>query len=93
MEDGKTIINNHFAEGANCQVFNSPVSGCVFAMPGAHVVQQSVPQNAGTKEGSAAGMDEKHEDIVEQLRPAFFGIEKDAREFRSAGFVIRQHSV
>lgn len=25
----------------NCQVFNGPISGCVFAMPGSHVTQQA----------------------------------------------------
>jgi hypothetical protein len=35
----KSIVNN-FAPGANCQVFNGNMSGCIFAMPGANVTQQ-----------------------------------------------------
>lgn len=34
-------IHNHFAAGSNCQVFNGPISGCVFAMPGSTVTQQA----------------------------------------------------
>lgn len=35
----KSIVNN-FAPGANCQVFNENITGCIFAMPGAKVTQQ-----------------------------------------------------
>ena len=35
----KSIVNN-FAPGANCQVFNENITGCIFAMPGANVTQQ-----------------------------------------------------
>ena len=34
---------NHFAAGANCQVFNGNISGCVFAMPGSTVTQHAAP--------------------------------------------------
>lgn len=34
-------VVNHFEKGSNCQVFNGPVSGCVFAMPGSTVTQQA----------------------------------------------------
>ena len=34
-------VVNHFEKDSNCQVFNGPVSGCVFAMPGATVTQQA----------------------------------------------------
>lgn len=33
----------HYEAGSNCQVFNGNISGCVFAMPGATVTQQSPP--------------------------------------------------
>ena len=32
-------VVNHFAAGSNCQVFNAPMRGCVFALPGANVTQ------------------------------------------------------
>lgn len=34
-------VVNHFEAGSNCQVFNGPISGCVFAMPGSTVTQQA----------------------------------------------------
>ncbi len=40
-KDGKKSVVNHFEAGANCQVFNGSVSGCVFAMPGSTVTQQT----------------------------------------------------
>jgi len=33
-------VVNHFEKDSNCQVFNAPVTGCVFAMPGSTVIQQ-----------------------------------------------------
>lgn len=36
-------IVSHYEAGSNCQVFNGNISGCVFAMPGATVTQQSLP--------------------------------------------------
>lgn len=35
----KSIVNN-FAPGANCQVFNENITGCIIAMPGVNVTQQ-----------------------------------------------------
>ena len=35
----KSIVNN-FAPGANCQLFNGNMSGCIIAMPGVHFTQQ-----------------------------------------------------
>lgn len=35
----KSIVNN-FAPGANCQVFNENITGCIIAMPGVHFTQQ-----------------------------------------------------
>lgn len=36
----KKSVVNHFEAGANCQVFNGNITGCVFAMPGSTVTQQ-----------------------------------------------------
>ena len=40
-EDSKKNIVNHYEAGSNCQVFNGNISGCVFAMPGSTVTQNS----------------------------------------------------
>lgn len=60
----------------NCQVFNGPISGCVFAMPGAYITQQQVKPTENHNE--------ENEGIVERLKPMFFGIEDDARDFLSS---------
>ena len=44
----KVIVNHN----TNCQVFNGPISGCIFAMPGSHVEQH--PVQYVTPEGGAA---------------------------------------
>lgn len=44
----KVIVNHN----TNCQVFNGPISGCTFAMPGSHVEQH--PVQYVTPEGGAA---------------------------------------
>ena len=41
MEEEKKNVFNKFEPGSNCQVFNAPVTGCVFAMPGSTVTQQT----------------------------------------------------
>ena len=43
----KSIVNN-FAPGANYQVYNGNITGCIFAMPGANVTQQVT--NPATRE-------------------------------------------
>lgn len=48
MGDEKRNVVNHFEAGSNCQVFNGPVSGCVFAMPGSNVTQQNTPAASQT---------------------------------------------
>jgi hypothetical protein len=74
MEDNKQSgITNHFEAGANCQVFNGPISGCVFAMPGANITQ--------TPAQPSAELDEQQKDVVEQLRPIFYGQIDDAKAF------------
>ena len=40
-ENSKKSVVNHFEAGSNCQVFNGNISGCVFAMPGSTVTQNS----------------------------------------------------
>ncbi len=43
MEENKDKnVVNHFEADSNCQVFNGPVSGCVFAMPGSTVTQNTL---------------------------------------------------
>lgn len=74
MEDNKQSgITNHFEAGANCQVFNGPISGCVFAMPGANITQ--------TPAQPFAELDEQQKDVVERLRPIFYGQIDDAKAF------------
>jgi hypothetical protein len=57
----------------NCQVFNGPISGCVFAMPGANVTQHT-----SEHETPASKQDV---DIVAQLKPMFFGNEAETKNF------------
>jgi hypothetical protein len=74
MEDNKQSgITNHFEAGANCQVFNGPISGCVFAMPGANITQ--------TPAQPSAELDEQQKDVVERLRPIFYGQIDDVKAF------------
>ncbi len=82
-EEEKTVIHNHFATGANCQVFNSPVRVGIIAMPGAHVVQQAATETFEDEKQESATSDEQ-DGIVRQLLSAFYGNEKDAREFLAA---------
>ena len=55
-EDRNKNVVNHFEAGSNCQVFNGPVSGCVFAMPGSTVTQnapqpvRNLPEEQSTNE-------------------------------------------
>lgn len=71
MKDKKTLKTDNatiYQTNENCQVFNGPISGCVFAMPGA-TVNQSPVQNV--KDDSK---DEKvsHDEIEEPLRNHIF---------------------
>jgi hypothetical protein len=56
----KNIVNN-FEPGCNCHVYNAPISGYVFAMPGATVNQQ-VPVETKTKTKT-----KKEEDIETEM--------------------------
>jgi len=68
--EGNTVINN-FAEGSNCQVFNAPVTGSIFAMPGS-----SVHQHVGEQE-----LKEEEKCVLSQLTPIFYGDEEEAEKF------------
>ena len=83
-QDTKSVVN-HFEAGANCQVFNGPITGCVFAMPGSTVTQQPVVQQGGGEE-EAAGDDRQEEpteqdDVVEKLKPIFYNNEGNVSRF------------
>lgn len=71
-KQNKGVIN-HFEANSNCQVFNGSISGCVFAMPGSNITQQTG--------GKQVTLNEKEQDIVSQLTPLFFGNENDAKDF------------
>ena len=54
----------------NCQVFNGPISGCVFAMPGSNVTQQSErPKEDNTEDNQLPQQDNiaYNNEIDEQL--------------------------
>ena len=72
-EKKKSDITNHFEAGANCQVFNGPISGCVFAMPGSNITQNPVQPSTE--------LDEQQQDVVEKLKPMFYGQIEDAKDF------------
>ena len=71
----------------NCQVFNGPISGCVFAMPGATVNQSTVQQVSATKEENESEVEHEEQDeeddadLVENLKPIFYNKEDDVRAF------------
>jgi len=72
MEEQKNKgVVNHFEAGSNCQVFNGPVSGCVFAMPGANVTQHTGEQPLSREE----------DELTNLLKPMFFGSEEEAKAF------------
>ena len=76
-QDTKSVVN-HFEAGANCQVFNGPITGCVFAMPGSTVTQQPVVQHTEcTAEPTLLCPD----DLVTKLKPLFFNNEDDVKLF------------
>ena len=72
-EERRNSVVNHFETGSNCQVFNGSISGCVFAMPGANVTQQTGKQ--------PESLSEKEEDVLNELKPMFFGSETEAMAF------------
>jgi len=86
----KSIVNN-FAPGANYQVYNGNITGCIFAMPGANVTQQvTSPAMRDEKEKELPAADSRRGDeepnvssgpIVSQLKPIFYGSEDEALRF------------
>ena len=48
-KDSQKNVVNHFEAGSNCQVFNGNITGCVFAMPGSTVTQQTMPETKTEK--------------------------------------------
>lgn len=83
MEEKTTHVTNNYAEGANCQVFNGAISGCVFAMPGSVVYQTPAKQVEADGEAAQPSSDEQHDDadLVDGLLPIFYNNEGDVREF------------
>jgi hypothetical protein len=49
----KSVVN-HFEAGANCQVFNGNITGCVFAMSGSTVNQQPTVQTSEPERSARA---------------------------------------
>lgn len=83
MEEKMTHVTNNYAEGANCQVFNGAISGCVFAMPGSVVYQTPSKQAEVAGEADQPSLEGLHDDmdLVEGLLPIFYNNEGDVREF------------
>ena len=65
-------------ENHNCQQFYGPVTGCVFAMPGATVNQY--PESAHVH-GKVSVTEEADEALAEKLVPVFFGNRELVAEF------------
>ena len=64
----------------NCQQFYGPVTGCVFAMPGATVNQY--PEGAHMQgQGKGSLTEEADEALVGKLAPVFFGNRELVAEF------------
>ena len=86
----KSIVNN-FAPGANYQVYNGNITGCIIAMPGVHFTQQVTnPATPEEEEKKLPAADSRREDeepnvssgpIVSQLKPIFYGSEDEALRF------------
>ena len=68
----KNIVNN-FEPGCNCQVYNAPISGCVFAMPGANITQYP--------EQSSTDIADDEQDVIDRLKPMFYGDAENAKAF------------
>lgn len=89
MEDKKQDVrevHNHFEANSNCQVFNGPISGAIFAMPGSTVHQHTAQEPVGQEtEGQSA------QDFVEPAVPAELctaEAEHLWQRLRTAGFIV-----
>ena len=91
QQPGGQIVNHN----TNCQVFNGPISGCIFAMPGSNVTQNSVQQVAA--DGSTTNHEEeaKAEDdsllvpVPDDLPAEILGAPEKTFKGATNGFVIR----
>ena len=68
----KNFVNN-FEPGCNCQVYNAPISGCVFAMPGANITQYPAQ--------SPTDIADDEQDVIDRLKPMFYGDAENAKAF------------
>ena len=64
---------NNFEPGCNCQVYNAPISGCVFAMPGANITQYPAQ--------SPTDIADDEQDVIDRLKPMFYGDAENAKAF------------
>ena len=76
-EEKKLELKNPtiYQTNENCQVFNGPISGCIFAMPGANVTQQAVPIPNATTQKFSEEMpgDDQLARAIEQCQEFFWG--------------------
>ena len=71
-------VVNHFEKDSNCQVFNAPVTGCVFAMPGSTVIQQAAPQTESKGAGGQTPQNNDNQDRDEkQFQFIHYSISKE----------------
>lgn len=98
-------IHNHFEKDSNCQVFQGPISNCVFAMPGsvvrmgkekaddAEVEEEEEPRRSDSCPFVARS--EQSEDVVAYIRQLMAGKEspkdilKPLRAAQDAGVIRR----
>jgi hypothetical protein len=62
----KHVVNN-FEAGANCQVFNGNITGCVFAMPGSTVTQQQASADSTAMDCEQPEVSDDEEEGSEEL--------------------------
>ena len=60
-------------QGQTAKYSMAPISGCVFAMPGANITQNPVQPSAQ--------LNDQQQDVVEKLKPMFYGQVEDAKTF------------
>lgn len=70
----------------NCQQFYGPISGCVFAMPGAQVTQQMAPQKASSTTAEKASCSENASSAEKKrLSPKPTAPKRELMTFRKNG--------
>jgi hypothetical protein len=85
-EEKKQKDSTIYQTNENCQVFNGPISGCVFAMPGATVNQSPVQsvsliKNLESDEVEHEKQNEEDDELVARLMPIFYNNETDVKTF------------